>query len=423
MNINNPVNKCIDIIKIHWSLLLILSTVFLFATKNSYNVPMSIMAVTGLYRLIKYRDIQTMPEMRFIHILFFSLWLPMLFSLTDAVNLTHSLETTLRYLGYLFVAYFIIYEIKNKHLHNKIILGLSIIISFWCLDALFQFFVGVDMFGYPLNNGLVDGLFSPKGTLGHVLAILSPIYFEIIRRYHTRHRYLWLLLLILFCVVLLGGKRTAWIMLLSSCGLYSIYLFYLYRFATLKIFLVGIPVVMLTLGLLATQYQPLNTRINSTLGLFSKDYAQINQATNIRLPIWETGLKIYATHRINGIGPRGFRYAYASYADADDPFLVEGHFSASHPHLTLLEILVETGGLGLVGYLIFWLCLVRLLFKLVKENQAHHLPWLMSIMVVMLPYNAGSAFYGSYWSSVTWWVILVSAGFVFSSENERSLSV
>ena len=420
MNINNPVNQCVDLIKIHWSLLLILSTAFLFATKNSYNVPMSIMAVTGLYRLIKHRELRAMPEIRFIHILFFSLWLPMLFSLTDAVNLPHSLEATLRYLGYLFVAYFIVYETKNKHLHNKIILGLGIIISFWCLDALLQFFVGMNLLGYPLNNGLVDGLFSPKGTLGHVLAILSPIYFEIIRRYHARHRYLWLLLLILFCVVLLGGKRAAWIMLLSSCGIYSIYLFYLYRLSALKIFLVGIPVVILTLGLLVTQYHPLNTRVNDTLGLFSEDYEQINQSTSMRLPIWQTGIKIYVDHQINGIGPRGFRYAYASYADADDFFLVDGRSGTTHPHLTLLEILVETGSLGLLGYLIFWLYLMRLIFQLTRENRAYHLPWLFSIVVAVLPYNAGSAFYASYWSSIIWLIIPLAACFIFSSENKTS---
>ncbi|MCH8080576.1 MAG: hypothetical protein IIA06_12505 [Proteobacteria bacterium] len=40
------------------------------------------------------------------------------------------------------------------------------------------------------------------------------------------------------------------------------------------------------------------------------------------------------------------------------------------------------------------------------------------IMIAVLPYNAGSAFYGSYWSSLTWWIILISACFVFSSQNK-----
>jgi len=156
------------------------------------------------------------------------------------------------------------------------------------------------------------------------------------------------------------------------------------------------------------------------MDLFSGDYEDINKATAMRLSIWETGIKIYAAHKINGIGPRGFRHVYADYADADNFFINNGYAGQTHPHLTLLEVLVETGSLGLLGYLIFWLFLIRLSFRLVQENKAHHLPWLMCIMIATLPYNAGSAFYGSYWSSVTWWIILVSACFVFSNHGENT---
>jgi len=418
MNTTRPIIGFLDLVKTYWSLLLILSTVFLFATKTSFNIPIYIMALLGLYRIIGNHGSFRTPEMRFVCILFFSIWLPMLFSLTDAVNLPHSLKTTLPYLRFLFAAVFIIEEVKKNDAFLSLVFGIAIIISFWCVDALFQFFVGVDMFGYPMRGSSIGGLFSPKGTLGHVLAILSPFYFEIVRRYHSRRPYLWLLLLIFFSIVLLGGKRTAWIMLLSSCSIYGIYLFYLYRSAALKIFLVIIPVVVLVLGLLITQYQPLNTRINKTLGLFSGDYEQIDKATARRLPIWETGIKIYSAHWINGIGPRGFRHVYKDYADEDNIFLNDGRNGVTHPHLTILEIVVETGLFGLFGYLIFWLYLIRFAFQLIKENKACHLPWLMCIMIAVLPYNAGSAFYGSYWSSVTWWIILISACFVFSSQSK-----
>lgn len=418
MNTTRPVYKFIDLIKTHWSLLLILSTAFLFATKTSFNIPFYIMAAIGLYRLIKNNDSHRVPEIRFIYILFFSIWLPMLFSLTDAVDLHHSLKTTLPYLRFLFAAVFIIEEVKKNDAFNHIVLGIAIIISFWCLDALFQFIVGVDMFGYPMRGNFVGGLFSPKGTLGHVLAILSPVYFEIVRRYHSRHRYLWLLLLIFFSIVLLSGKRTAWMMLFTSCTFYGAYLFYLYRSAALKIFLVIIPIAVLIMGLLVTQYQPLNTKINKTLGLFSVDYEQMDKATARQLSLWETGIKIYGAHWINGIGPRGFRHVYADYANTDNFFITNGYSGQTHPHLTLLEIVIETGSLGLFGYLIFWLYLMRFASQLIKENKACHLPWLMCIMIAVLPYNAGSAFYGSYWSSLTWWIILISACFVFSSQNK-----
>ena len=72
---NDPVNKTVGLIKTHWSLLLMLSAIFLFATKTSFNIPIYIMAAIGLYRLSKNRELQSAPEIHLIYILFFSLWL------------------------------------------------------------------------------------------------------------------------------------------------------------------------------------------------------------------------------------------------------------------------------------------------------------------------------------------------------------
>lgn len=405
------------LIAANWSLLLILSAFFLFATSTSFNIPIYIMALAGLFRVFKNRALLRSQEIHFINILFFSLWLPMLFSLTDAADLTHALKTALPYVRFLFAAYFVIDEVKNKDLTNKLVFGIGIIITFWCLDALFQFFVGIDIFGYPMHYGSAEGLFSPKGTLGHVLVILSPVYFEIVRRNHRQHPSLWLLLLLFFGIIFLGGKRTAWLMLISSCAVYGAYLFYLYKNVSLKKILLVAPILLLSLGLLFSQYQPLNARAKTTLGLFSGNYEQIDKATSRRLSIWETGLKIYRANWINGIGPRGFRHVYADYADADNFFMVEGRSGQTHPHLTLLEIMAETGTLGLLGFLIFWSCLLRHAWQAIIQQSSGRLPWLMCIMIATLPYNAGLAFYGSYWSSIVWWVILVSTCCMFSKQN------
>lgn len=417
MNITTSINKSSDFIKDYWSLLFILSPVLLLATKTYFNIPIYIMALIGLYRLIKKNHLLYSSEMRFIYILFFSIWLPMLFSLTDAINLPHSLKTTLPYLRFLFAAYFIIDEVKKKNIFNKLLLGLSIIISFWSLDALFQFVVGVDLFTYPLCHG-VGGIFCPKGTLGHILAIFSPIYFEIVRRYHSRYPFLWFLILVFISIILLSQKRTAWLILLSNCGLYGAYLFYLYRMAALKILAVILPIILIIGGALITQYEPLNKKVNNSLGLLSGDYEQINKATALRLPIWETGINIYRSHWINGIGPRGFRYAYKDYASSDNHFVSNGFNGASHPHLIFLEIAIETGIFGLMGYLIFCLYLMRISWKIIKEKHLNNLPWLMCIMIAVLPYNVGLAFYGSYWSTVTWWIIIITACFAFSKQNK-----
>ncbi len=409
----------LDSTRSNWSSLLILSTVLLFSTKTLFNLPICIMALIGAYRLICNRFPRA-PELNFIYILFFSIWLPMLFSLADAIDLKHSLRVTIPYLRFIFAAYFIAAELKKENVRASIIIGLIIIIGFWCFDALFQFLVGVDIFGYPLNNGFVGGPFSPKNTLGHVLAVFSPIFFELVRRHQSNYRFLWLLLVVFFSVVLLGGKRTAWIMLFSASFIYCVYLFFLHKSSTLKPLLIIVPFITFILFLFIALYQPLNTRVNNTLGLFSGNYEQINQASALRLPIWEVGINIYRAHWVNGIGPRGFRHAYKKYTNADNFYVNNERSSPTHPHLALLEILIETGSLGFIGFLIFWIYLLRLIFHTIKNGNAQQLPWLMCIMIAVLPYHTGLAFYGSYWSTITWWTVLISVCFVFSNKNYSS---
>ena len=55
-----------------------------------------------------------------------------------------------------------------------------------------------------------------------------------------------------------------------------------------------------------------------------------------------------------GIGPRGFRHVYEQYAGPDDHWLQNGHRGQTHPHSNIVEVLVETGLLGLTGYLLFY---------------------------------------------------------------------
>jgi O-antigen ligase len=54
-------------------------------------------------------------------------------------------------------------------------------------------------------------------------------------------------------------------------------------------------------------------------------------------------------HPWNGVGVRGFRHAYPDCAAADDRFLDRTQdIGALHAHQWMLEVLSETGGLGLI---------------------------------------------------------------------------
>ena len=159
-------------------------------------------------------------------------------------------------------------------------------------------------------------------------------------------------------------------------------------------------VILVTLITTITLHEPTNNRFKTTLGLFSNDYEIIDKATAWRLPLWETATNAFIANPVNGIGPRGFRFVYQDYAPANDYWETQ-----THPHLLTLEILAETGLIGLLGYITFIYIILHGFFK--RRAFAKEFPFLIPVIVALFPLNAHMAFYGSIWSSMSWWLIAI----------------
>ncbi|RKZ49004.1 MAG: hypothetical protein DRQ58_03170 [Gammaproteobacteria bacterium] len=400
----NILQTSLDQIKNNWSILLILSALFLFSTKALFNIPLTIMAILGAYRLVKNPALLKVPQIQLSYLLFACLWVPMLFSLVDAEEIFRSSKTTFLYIHFLFSCIFMVDELRKKEILKKIIPGIFFMMTFFCLDAMLQFFTGKNLFGYPYSPPLLGGMFYPKNTLAHFLALLSPVYFEYMRR-HKNNYWMYACVVLYLCVLLLGGKRSAWIMFLGGGVLYAACLIFISKTTEYKKILVPAILIIFVISALSLSYPPLKKRLTVTSGLFSGNYETINKATAKRLPIWETGLVIIKSHWLNGVGARNFRHVYADFASADNYYISDGRSGPTHPHLTVLEVLIETGSIGLIGYLLFWLILAKYARLFLLSKNMPGMCWLISTMLATMPYNTHLAFYGSYWASALWWVI------------------
>jgi O-antigen ligase len=390
--------------------LLIFAFVLLLPTNASSMVPMTVMAVIGFYQLTQ-RPIEVWcdPVQRLLGILFLCIWLPMILSLIDAVYLPRSLYTVFSFLLYFPASIFMIREARKRDVQDKLLIAITIIVAFWCIDAMIQLLIGRDLMGYPLIQGNVTGLFYSKFRLGHVLAALSPLFFEGIRRYVVNYRWAWLLIVLLILTVLFTGRRVAWIMFATAAAIYAIYLYRIgfWKYWKKPILVVGVSVMLLIPASLF--YAPFLQRVEQTLGLFSGDYQAINAATSDRLPLWNTALAITADHWLNGVGARGFRYICQEYAPKEALSADSQPIGCStHPHLMLLEVTAEAGFLGVIGYILFGWFLWHHVRKLPFEGRCYVVPWSLAVLVAMSPFNAHLAFYGSYWSSISWWLITLT---------------
>lgn len=404
-------------LKEYWPCILILLTIIGFVSKALYNYPMGIMAVIGLYRFVSSpKNIWNDQIQKTFIIVFLCLWLPLLISLPDAVNQSRAAQTIFPYLRFVFAGLFIIQELsKDNDRFMFVVYGVFIIVTFWCFDASIQFFMGKNLLGYPYTyitsqetlgpvySSNLSGMFYPRNTIAHICSILFAYSFFAVYQYANKYKWLWLSLIPIFFVVFVSGRRAAWVMLALSTFGFFIYLYLCAENKKQILKLTGIITlaVSIVLGSTLILHKPTNERFQVTMGLFSGNIDIIDIATARRLPIWETAYANFKANPINGIGPRGYRFVYKDYVSPENNYWA----NQTHPHLLILEIMAETGGLGVLGYLIVFYLLINGALR--RKSLIKEFPFLLPVLIALFPFNAHMAFYGSIWSSMIWWLIAI----------------
>jgi O-antigen ligase len=399
--------------------------------KPLYNISLLLLIVTGvLLCLINFMGTIQNRRVQLFMTLFMCIYLPMIIALPDAVNFDESFRKTSSFFIYIFVGVVTIHVLGSQKSRQYFLLALGLLLSFWTLDALVQYLSGSSLLGYPYTNGRLTGIFYPKYRMGLIMAMLAPLYFEFLRTSIPRFNFSWVLAVPYSIVILLGGSRTSWFMLLLSAFLYFVY--YLragyYRHISIKPIITGICALLLVLiavnVIKPTAYSYARSFVERRITLIT-DYlhgkSSDTNALEQRIEIWESALRITSVHWVNGIGVRGFRYIdHEKYIDNKDPLINETTRLSTHPHQISLEILVETGIIGLLGFIMFWWILInRTLLETRHRESLYAWPWVMPVIVAMFPLNMHKAFYGHF-SSMVIWVLLAVAIAVYPADSPES---
>ena len=135
--IKNTANNSFLWLMNYWPCLLIILAIVGFESKSLYNYPIGIMALLGLYNIIVSPIILFQDKtLKLFLYAFLCLWLPLLISLPDAVNLQHSAKTVFPYLRFFFAGVFIINELSKGDGRLKLVItGIFFVVFFWCIDA------------------------------------------------------------------------------------------------------------------------------------------------------------------------------------------------------------------------------------------------------------------------------------------------
>jgi O-antigen ligase len=382
-------------------------------------VPLGLAALAGLVLAWRgRRELSATQGLRLAVLLFACYWLPALVSAPDSVAPAKSWYTVAVFLRFLPFAAFACLTLRDARAWPHIVQAAAAVVVLWLIDAWVQAFTGYGFAGASDKDRLTGIFGAGNLKLGPVLAVLSPFVLLAARATFGRRG---LIAAFVFALVpiLLAGERSAWLMY----ALVALVL--VWREARTPLRFVGWSTAAAALAALAALIALHNSpafdaRIDRTLHALQGTEAAVDYASSGRsMQIWPTALRMIAAHPINGVGVRAFRYAYPQYAGAGDAFVsADGDEGALHAHQILLEVLSETGAIGLA----FWIAGAALATRAWRRASAsartRALAPGLALAVMTFPVNTHLAFNSAWWGLLFWWLLALYCAALHAQEPD-----
>ncbi len=363
-------------------------------------------------------------------ILFLGYWLPQAFSALDAVDPTAAWTKTAAGLRYLPFMWLVAIAVASPARRALTLGGLAVISAAWTLDALVQAVAGSSPWFWSLDqlkqlvshrplcsaeeSALADRLSGALGPcnlkFGQVLASLSAfLLLPVAARFG---RIGWLLVtLAMGVVLLLAGSRASWI----TFALVVLYSGWRVLGGRQLMLLLALGTV-LAAGL-AYSVPQLRERVARTAQAWEGDDDGVDQALSGRARIWSAAACMIQSHPINGVGARGFRDAYPGCDPAAGSEGVWGAGPALHAHQLVLEILAETGVLGLL----LWLAAAAQAWRAWRfappEARDRARPAMLALAVTVFPFNTHLAVHSTFWGGLTVLLAALYAGSLLARDD------
>lgn len=390
------------------------------------------LAAVARLLLVRFRDgkgLLSGPAWALTSVLFCSYWLPELLSAFDAVDHGRAFREALVDLRYLPFLWLVAAAVADARVRRITFAGLGIIAGAWTLDALVQalagtspLFWGIDSIKQAISgHGMcavaetarvdrLSGVLGPCNLkLGVVLASLSPFALHAAARRFGSVGWM-VAAAAVGVVVLLAGARAAWL----TFGLVLVFSGWqlLGWKRLLGVFAFGA----IALGVLTATSPQVRERVQRTAQALAADPQGVDVALSGRARIWGAAVCMAREHPVNGVGARGFRDAFPACDPAPGVVPAWGNGPALHAHQIVLEILSETGVLGLLC----WLAGVALALRAWRYADAAARdaarPAMLALAATVFPLNTHLAFYSTFWGGLTLLLAALYAGSLLSRD-------
>ncbi len=392
-----------------WPSWLVVSFIALLPFGRAPELPLSMLALSLPFLLRNPTHRQRARQVSLVLIpLFLCFWLPMVLSSFDSYTPEKSALRSLAALRYLAAGVTIGILLTPPSARWRVLKWSAYLLAFWAIDGFVQLYFGADLLGISMHPDRLNALFLRQYQFyGPTLAMLSPLLLEYARRRWPAWAWVLSFALVLGAVMI-AGMRSGWLVMAVVLGVYGLLLIMNRENRDLRFASISVPVLAVLVILAGYSASPLlQQRLEQTLTALEGSEASVDFASTLRLPIFQTALTMYREHPVNGVGVRAFSIAYLDYAQPEDVHVRQagGARGALHAHNVVLEVMADTGTIGLLGLsgglLLFW----RHWRRMSPAQRQEAFPYALAVALVFFPVNSHFAVFGTYLSSLIWMLL------------------
>ena len=340
----------------------------------------------------------------FILLLFF--FITLLINLIFTNNISLSYPRVIKFISIIFfvLAYRNLILLENNQL-NYVYKFWSLIFTIVCIDLIFEFFSGFNIFGLKSHiPGRLGGFTGSELVIGNyfsafVLLTLSFFY----RNYYNKKILNIFIAIILILIAFLIGERSNFI---KTLIIICLFVFFIYEF-NLKHKLFSIILLVCCFALFLNLNENYKIRyIIQPLDILKSDS---HYGAHVKV-----AKEIFKDNPIFGVGIKNFRIESFDKKYVGILGLSEKWTGGStHPHQIHYEFLSETGIFGYLSFLIFIILSIYWSFKsYIITKNVYQFSAMLFVIVNLLPLLPSGSFFTTYSSGLFWINYAIMVGYV-----------
>jgi O-antigen ligase len=329
--------------------------------------------------------------------LFLIFWLILVTSSLLSKNPFFSLETSIFYIRFFIFSLSIYYLLIERLFNFKIFTNfLLFIILLLIFDSHFQYFSGYNILGFKLESPLrVSSFFRDELKMGSFLFRIFPILLILLIFLNNKKLYLFLIPAV-FSSIILSGERTS---IILSIIFFLVVVILKIKFKE-KILIISSLFLVLIIQFSFNDSFKYNftERMNKefVFGKLDNPTKELEKKfrfkffTNLHTEMYNTSYEMFLDKKFLGHGPKMYRIICKEY---------DIKTCSTHPHSFVIQLLAETGIVGFLFYLAFFVFVIKdffyfFLFKSINSNYVIILSLL--IIINLFPLAPSGNFFNNW---------------------------